>query len=549
MNSSRVYRRLIKPSVIGLEAKPEIKSNTIKPGVNLEGIKPDGYVLFPEVKSSVIDNSNHVIQGMWLGEPLSTLEQLCMKSFMANGHEFHLYVYDELQGIPEGVVVKDANEIVPRERIKEFRWFAGFSDFFRYSLMLKKGGWYVDMDVICLRPFDFTSEYVFASSGCMSYKYDYKPLPIPDRYVYKPDHFVGDAYIKAPANSALMSYCCKLIEEDTRKGTSGIPYDELGPRLFKKAVVKFGLEKYVQVPIVFDPVSHDMIALVLDPTVSWNLRESYAIHLSGSRWEHGSHFGTIPSVGLRPNDRYSHGCLYEQLKSRYEDKTLMDKISIVLATRNRPHNLRRLYQSIKDTATIMPEVVVAIDEDDVVSVPVANELGFKYIVGPRIPLSKIYNKLAAVFSGDIIMYGADDMIFRKKGWDDIVRDDFAKYPDHILLVHSWDGTCGDEKLAAFGFLHRKWIETLGFLFPPHLAIIYQDNWITDAARALGRKVYYDFMIVEHMHVCSGKAPMDSTYADAIPKVAADKAMWEATKDSLLIADIEKLRKVIERGSE
>ena len=99
--------------------------------------------------------SNHVIQGLWFGESLTNLERLCMKSFMDNGHEFHLYVYDELQDIPQGVIVKDANEIVPRTRIKEFRWFAGFSDFFRYMLLAKKGGWYVDMDVICLRPLDF----------------------------------------------------------------------------------------------------------------------------------------------------------------------------------------------------------------------------------------------------------------------------------------------------------------------------------------------------------------------------------------------------------
>lgn len=225
----------------------------------------------------------------------------------------------------------------------------------------------------------------------------------------------------------------------------------------------------------------------------------------------------------------------------------MDKISIVLATRNRPHNLRRLHQSIKDTATIMPEVVVAIDDDDTVSASVAEELGFRHIVGPRIPLSKIYNKLAAVFQGDIIMYGADDMVFRRKGWDDLVRADFAKYSDHILLVHSYDGIQG-ENCAAFGFLHRKWLETLGYLFPPHLAVVYQDNWLGDAARALNRKVYYDFMIIEHMHQCAGKAPMDATYAEAIPKADADKAMFEATQH-LLVADIEKLRKVLKKEAQ
>src|SRR5208337_137257 len=278
-------------------------------------IKPDGQILFPEIKG-LIPSSNLVIQGLWFGEPLSTLERLCMKSFMANGHEFHLYTYEALQDVPQGVVVKDANEIVPQTRIKEFRWFAGFSDFFRYS-MLWKGGWYVDMDVVCLRPLNFESEYTFASSCCMDHMHDYSPLPLLDRYVYKDDHFVGDAFIKVPAKSALMAYCCQIVEEDTRKGTDAIPYDGLGPRLFKKAVIKFGLEKNIQVPIVFDPVTPDLVSSVLDPTVSWDLRQSYVAHFSGSRWEHGSQAGTIGSAGLMPNDRHPNGCLYEQLKNRY----------------------------------------------------------------------------------------------------------------------------------------------------------------------------------------------------------------------------------------
>ena len=487
--------------------------------------------------------SNHVIQGLWFGEALTNLERLGMKSFMANDHEFHLYVYDELQDIPQGVVIKDANEIVLRERIEEFRWFAGFSDFFRYTLLAKKGGWCVDMDVICLRPFDFPDEYVFAAIGCQEHSY---ALLIPsDRYAYKPNQLVGNGMMKVPANSPLMDHCCKVVEGNLRKGERNFRYDEFGPRLLKKAVIAFGLEKHIKAPIVFDLVPPDQTAQVLDPTVVWDSKDSYSAHLSGSRWEHGKNISSITSAGLLPNATYADGCLYEQLKKKYG--VPVDKISIVLATRNRPHNLRRLYQSIKDTATIMPEVIVAIDDDDMVSIPVAEELGMKYVVGPRIPLSKIYNKLAAVFQGDIIMYGADDMVFRKKGWDDIVRSDFAKYPDHILLVHSWDGIQGDN-CAAFGFLHRKWLETLGFLFPPHLAIIYQDNWLRDAANALNRKIYYDFMIVEHLHHTVDKAPLDDTYADALPKAAADKILWETTQH-LLAADVEKLRKVIVAGPE
>ena len=31
--------------------------------------------------------------------------------------------------------------------------YAGFANFFRYELLRKRGGWWVDLDTICLRPF------------------------------------------------------------------------------------------------------------------------------------------------------------------------------------------------------------------------------------------------------------------------------------------------------------------------------------------------------------------------------------------------------------
>ena len=40
---------------------------------------------------------------------------------------------------------------------------SGFSNFFRYKLLLERGGWWVDADMVCLRPFAFDKEHVFAS--------------------------------------------------------------------------------------------------------------------------------------------------------------------------------------------------------------------------------------------------------------------------------------------------------------------------------------------------------------------------------------------------
>ncbi len=105
-----------------------------------------------------------VIQSLWIGAPLLNLEKLCIQSFLDNGHEFHLYVYDEVRGIPDGCIAKDANEILPSSEIFENDrgGVAPFSDWFRYTMVYKKGGFWVDMDVVCVKPFIFGNEIVLS---------------------------------------------------------------------------------------------------------------------------------------------------------------------------------------------------------------------------------------------------------------------------------------------------------------------------------------------------------------------------------------------------
>ena len=54
-----------------------------------------------------------LVQSLWIGDRLSAMEQLCISSFLRQGHAFHLYVYQETAGIPAGTVVLDGNRILP----------------------------------------------------------------------------------------------------------------------------------------------------------------------------------------------------------------------------------------------------------------------------------------------------------------------------------------------------------------------------------------------------------------------------------------------------
>src|SRR5205823_1893528 len=64
-------------------------------------------------QSHLLNVGNRIIQGLWIGPQLSIMEQLSIASFLRNGHDYHLYIYNELPNVPKGVVIRDASEILP----------------------------------------------------------------------------------------------------------------------------------------------------------------------------------------------------------------------------------------------------------------------------------------------------------------------------------------------------------------------------------------------------------------------------------------------------
>jgi glycosyltransferase involved in cell wall biosynthesis len=122
-----------------------------------------------------VDTDNRIVHGMWIGQSLSKLELLTLHSFVAQGHEFHLWVYEPIcTPLPDGVVLQDASSIIPQRDVFNKQQmdkacgvgkdsYAPFSDLFRYKLLYDRGGYWVDMDVTCLKPFIFKEPYLFRS--------------------------------------------------------------------------------------------------------------------------------------------------------------------------------------------------------------------------------------------------------------------------------------------------------------------------------------------------------------------------------------------------
>lgn len=239
---------------------------------------------------------SQIIQGLWIGPELSIMEQLSVASFLNHGHEYHLYVYDDVKNVPEGAIVKDGDEILPASRIFQYKnhaTYAGFSNFFRYKLLLERGGWWVDTDTVCLKPFDFADEYVFSSEFALGRE------------------FINSGICKAPAGSPAMAYAWDVCD---KKDPAQLVWGETGPRLMDAAVREFSLERFKKPPEVFCPIGYADWRRVLEPVELKLGAESYAIHLWNERWR---------AAGQDKNALYPENCLYEQLKLSHKLQELV----------------------------------------------------------------------------------------------------------------------------------------------------------------------------------------------------------------------------------
>jgi hypothetical protein len=88
----------------------------------------------------------------WAYGDFSKLERLAIASFLANHFQVNVWTYDSIRNIPKNTVQHDARKIIPEDRVFKY-WngsYAGFSDLFRYAVLSKQPGLWVDSDVICL---------------------------------------------------------------------------------------------------------------------------------------------------------------------------------------------------------------------------------------------------------------------------------------------------------------------------------------------------------------------------------------------------------------
>ena len=90
----------------------------------------------------------------WAYGSFSNVEKIAAASFVKNGYRLNIWTYGDISNAPAGVTLKDAREILPESLFFSLPngSCAPFSDFFRYAVLNKVGGLWVDTDLIALKP-------------------------------------------------------------------------------------------------------------------------------------------------------------------------------------------------------------------------------------------------------------------------------------------------------------------------------------------------------------------------------------------------------------
>ena len=242
-------------------------------------------------------NRREIVNGLWIGRPLSLIEQLSIESFLQHGHEYHLYCYEKIEGVPAGATVMDANEIIPASEIFYYQHgparggVAAFADQFRYKLLLDRGGWWADTDIVCLRPFDFSE---------------------PAILVAKPDGKPGgviNALMKLPPGHEISRQCYDYARQFDRKR---ILWSEIGPPLLTEVVKRCRRESLIKPAEWFSPVFWEdwKIFLTRNPPRVPYTDQSYSLHLFHERWRRDS-------VQINADPRSFDGTIFGDLLRRY----------------------------------------------------------------------------------------------------------------------------------------------------------------------------------------------------------------------------------------
>jgi hypothetical protein len=223
----------------------------------------------------------------------------------------------------------------------------------------------------------------------------------------------------------------------------------------------------------------------------------------------------------------------------------MSKLVVIVPSRGRPSNARRLWNAWRDTDA-KAELQVIVDDDDPTRFEYeaeSNEAGVGRLVTiKRKGLVGTLNHIANTVSGafEHIGFMGDDHLPRTSNWDRHVTDALDEMRTGIAYGNDLHQ---GSALPTAVFMTSNIVKTLGYMAPPQFKHMYVDNVWRDWGQGISRLRYLEDVVIEHMHPDAGKAIRDSGYACTTPFMGEDSVHYNDYVATTLAKDIATLRRL------
>lgn len=235
---------------------------------------------------------------LWIGARLGPVERACLRSALRHRHRVALYCYAPPDGVPAGIELRDAAEILPAGAIVYHRGGSPslFSNRFRYELLRRGLGTWIDCDLYFVAPLSELGEVVMGEQGGGT---------------------INGAVLRLPPASPMLAELLALFDERsvppwlawrariaarlrlTTTGRSGIarmPWGSAGPEALTWLARAHGIAGQAQPASRFYPVPWTDAAWLLDPARPLETvvgPDTVAVHL-WNEWLRGLDLAAAP---------------------------------------------------------------------------------------------------------------------------------------------------------------------------------------------------------------------------------------------------------------
>lgn len=220
----------------------------------------------------------------------------------------------------------------------------------------------------------------------------------------------------------------------------------------------------------------------------------------------------------------------------------MRGIAIMVPSRGRPDNIRRLQDNMFENCRIDTNIHVFVDDDDPKLDEYRELIGVNLVVGEPSRIGPLLNKHAGRLAEEhfIVGFMGDDHAPRTPGWDKVFFDHLTEVGTGVVYGNDlFQGA----NLATAVCMTSDIVKVLGYFSLPGAQHLFLDNFWMAIGRGIDRLYYFDDVVIEHIHPAKDKAEWDEVYAKANSSEtwAFDEAAYLKYMSDQYHSDIVKLK--------